>query len=258
MSIVVDTMVSVIIPAYNRSAMLREAVQSALNQTYRPIEVIISNDGSSDDTRQVADELHSTHSGVVFAVHNANRGAGPAREAGRLLARGEFIQYLDSDDLLLPRKFEWQVAALRDQPACGACYGFIRLVDEQGCVRPGPYKGSGDGLESLFPRLLYDRWWNTDCALFRRTVCDAVGPWSDLRFSQDWEYDARVGALKVPLAAVKEYVCVQRQHAGVRQTGHGQWLNGPDQIRFFGKLYECALTAGVSPTSPEMQHFGLL
>ena len=255
MSAMIEGLVSVIIPAYNRENMLPEAVGSVLHQTYPHVEIIIVNDGSTDGTRRVADELAVRHPDRIRAIHQVNRGAGPAREAGRQLARGEFIQYLDSDDLLLPGKFAWQVAALRQRPDCGASYGFIRLIHEDGRILDRPYKGSADEMDYLFPRMLYDRWWNTDCALFRRSVCDAVGAWSDLRYSQDWEYDARVGALNVRLAGVKDYVCVQRQHAGVRQTGHGKWLHPKDQIRFFQSLYDCAVKAGVSSSSREMQHF---
>jgi glycosyltransferase involved in cell wall biosynthesis len=252
----VEGLVSTIIPVHNRPEMLREAVESVLAQTYRPIEVIISDDGSTDGAGAMADSLVLAHPGVVRVVHaERNQGAGPAREAGRLLARGEFIQYLDSDDLLLPRKFELQVAALRRHPECGAAYGYIRLIERDGRVLPKPYKGSGDALPYLFPRLLVERWWNTDCPLFRRSVCDAVGAWSDLRYSQDWEYDARVGALRTPLVHVPEYVCVQRQHAGSRQTGHGKWLAPGDRVRFFLQLLECARKAHVTLDDPGMSLF---
>lgn len=253
---VIEGLVSAIVPVFNRPGMLRETVASLLAQTYRPIEIILSDDGSTDGTGAVADELAAAHPDVVRVVHAAaNQGAGPAREAGRRLARGEFIQYVDSDDWLLPRKFEWQVEALRRHPECGAAYGYIRLLNRDGTVHPRPYKGSGDGLVQLFPRLLYDRWWNTNCPLFRRTVCDAVGPWSHLRYSQDWEYDARIGAMSVPLVPIPEYVCVQRQHDERRQTGDRRWLDPPDQFRFFHSLYTSAVSAGVSTDSPEMRHF---
>ncbi|HRU05420.1 MAG TPA: glycosyltransferase family A protein, partial [Candidatus Brocadiia bacterium] len=201
-----------------------------------------------------ADELARRHP-EVRVVHNPNQGAGPAREAGRLLARGEFIQYLDSDDLLLPRKFEIQVEALRRRPECGAAYGFIRLDYGDGRVLDKPYKGSGDEMPFLFPRLLIERWWNTDCPLFRRSVCDAVGPWTNLRYSQDWEYDGRVGALKTRLVHCKEYVTVQRQHGGPRQTGHGKWLKPCDRVRFFRLLVQHARAAGMSREAPEWDFF---
>jgi len=254
MSEIIEGLVSTIIPVYNRPQMLREAVASVLAQTYRPIEVIICDDGSTDGAGEAADELARQHP-EVRVVHNPNRGAGPAREAGRLLARGEFIQYLDSDDLLLPRKFEVQVQALRSHPDCGAAYGFIRLNFGDGRILDKPYKGSGDEIPCLFPRLLIERWWNTNCPLFRRSVCDAVGPWTDLRYSQDWEYDGRVGALKTRLVHCKEYVTEQRQHGGPRQTGHGKWLKPCDRVRFFRLLLQHARTAGLGAEAPELGFF---
>ena len=250
----IEGLVSTIIPVYNRPEMLREAVESVLAQTYRPIEVIISDDGSTDDAGRVADRLAEEHPDIIRVLHLQHRGAGPAREAGRLLAKGEFIQYLDSDDRLLPRKFEWQVSVLRQQPDCGAAYGYIQRYGDTDVNRK-PLKWSGREFQTLFPALLVDRWWNTDCPLFRRTVCDAVGPWSDLRYSQDWEYDARVGALGTRLAHVKEFVCEYRQHGGERQTGHGRWLAPPDRVRFFGSLYQHAKAAGVAENGREMRHF---
>src|SRR5689334_3698307 len=99
--------------------MLREAVGSVLAQTWRPIEIIIVDDGSTDEETPAAiRELASQHD-EIRGTRIENGGPGAAREAGRQLARGEFIQYLDSDDLLLPRKFELQVAALRSRPEAG-------------------------------------------------------------------------------------------------------------------------------------------
>ncbi|MFI5295190.1 MAG: glycosyltransferase family 2 protein [Thermodesulfovibrionales bacterium] len=255
MAEIIEGLVSTIIPVYNRPKLLSEAVGSVLAQTYRPIEIIISDDGSTDETPLVGRELAETHPGEIFYIHNKNRGAGPAREAGRRLAKGEFIQYLDSDDRLLPRKFEIQVKALREHPECGAAYGCIRFCPEDGPPRPEPYKWSGRELPTLFPWLLADRWWNTDCPLFRRTVTDAVGPWTDLRYSQDWEYDARIGALGTRLVHCKEFVCEQRHHGELRQTGGSKWLPPADRVRFFTLLYQHALRAGTGLNAPEMKHF---
>ncbi|MEI7731531.1 MAG: glycosyltransferase family A protein [Verrucomicrobiota bacterium] len=248
-------LVSTIIPAYNRPQMLKRAVESVLKQTYRPIEAIISDDGSTDGTPEMGRTLEKTHPDEVRYIWNPNRGAGPARESGRQLAQGEFIQYLDSDDRLLPPKFEVMVKALREHPECGAAYGFIRFCPEGQEPWPQPYKCSGQELPELFPRLLYDRWWNTDCPLFRRTVCDAVGPWTDLRYSQDWEYDGRVGALKTKLIHCPEFVCEQHDHGGVRQTAKSPWLKPPDRLRFLRLMFQHGRQAGVGMESPEMRHF---
>ena len=255
MTEMIPGLVSTIIPVKNRPVMLREAVESVLTQTYARIEIIICDDGSDDETMSVARELVRSHPDTIRVVRNPGRGAGRAREAGRLLARGEFIQYLDSDDLLMPRKFELQVGALREHPLCGAAYGFIKLQNSDGSFLPDPFKETAVVHETLFPRLLALRWWNTDCPLYRRAVTDAVGSWSDLPFSQDWEYDARVGALKTLLVHVPDWVCVQRNHGAVRQTGSGVWLSPSDRSRFFRTLYSCATAAGVDRGGPEMTEF---
>jgi len=235
--------------------MLGVAVESVLSQAYRPIEVIISDDGSTDDTIQVALTLQSRHPGIIKVVTGDAQGAGPAREAGRKLASGEFIQYLDSDDILLPDKFRIQVSALNSHPKCGAAYGYIRIVDASGVASPAPFKETGVRHETLFPRLMTERWWNTDCPLFRRSVTDQVGAWSDLRYSQDWEYDARVGALKTKLVHCPQWVCEQRTHTEARQTGHGGWLSPGDRVRFLTSLYRCGIAGGVTHDMTEMKKF---
>lgn len=248
-------LVSTIIPAHNRADLLREAVASVLAQTYRPIEIIIVDDGSTDDTGAAADELAAAHPGLVRIIHQPNAGPGAAREAGRQVARGEFIQYLDSDDILLPRKFELQVAMLGRQPDADLAYGITHLVDDAGRVLKSPYKWTAEPHFTLFPGLLVDRWWNTHTPLWRRTLCDRVGAWSTLRYSEDWEYEARAGALKPRLARIEAAVALTRRHAGRRETTSGRWLAPADQVRFFDTLWTSAVTAGVAPAAPEMRHF---
>lgn len=108
-------LVSVVIPVYNRSGMLRRAVDSVLAQTWSQFEVIISDDGSTDDTPGFIESLCCAYPDRIRSVRNSNQGPGLAHEAGRQLVRGEFIQYLDSDDLL--------------STACG----HARLVKAAGC-----------------------------------------------------------------------------------------------------------------------------
>ena len=159
--------------------MLVTAVQSVLQQTYRPIEIIIVDDGSIDDTAHVGDKLAQQYPGSVICLRQENTGPGPAREKGRCAARGEFIQYLDSDDRLLPNKFSDQVGALRTHPDRGIAYGISRLVDTNGNVLAEPFKWTGRQISQLFPSLLVDRWWCTHSPLYRRSVCDLAGSWTD-------------------------------------------------------------------------------
>lgn len=252
---IIQGLVSIIIPVFNRSGMLLEAVNSVLKQTYRPIEIIISDDGSTDETVQLIQDLINQFPEEVKSVRNNNRGPGPAREAGRKIASGEYIQYLDSDDILLPNKFEVQIKALEGKPEAGIAYGITRLVDMEGTVLAEPFKWTGERKEQLFPGLLIDRWWCTHTPLYRRTVCDKIGSWSDLRYSQDWEYDARIGALQTGLTWCDVLVSEHRTHGDARQTGSGKWLAPKDRVRFFKSLYNCAFLAGVDQKAPEMRHF---
>ena len=249
--------VSTIIPVWNRSGLLKEAVQSVLVQTYRPIEIIIVNDGSTDETPAVADQLAAQSDGLIRVLHVANGGVGLAREHGRRAATGEFIQYLDSDDVLWPRKFEIQVSALSAKPECGVAYGKTRLVRDDGVVLASPYKRSAENMDYLFPALLVDRWWNTLTPLYRKSVCDAVGPWSDMRMGEDWEYEARVGGLRTRLVYCDEFVADVREHSQGRLTGGGTATPVVLQntARLIQSLFNNANRAGVELSSPEMRHF---
>ena len=250
-------LVTTIIPVYNRAGMLQEAVASVLVQTYRPIEIIIVDDGSTDDTARVADGLSARHPGEIRVIHQANTGPGLAREAGRLLARGEFIQYLDSDDILLPRKFELQVAGLRQNPDCGVSYGWTRYRHHDGTAERGPWKGSGMKVETMFPAFLRSRWWDTPTPLYLAAVCSLAGSWTDLRLEEDWEYDCRIASLGVRLQYCEEYV------AEVRDHGEGRLCQGtaldPQRLRERARAHELifghAQRAGIGSNSPEMLNF---
>jgi GT2 family glycosyltransferase len=240
---------------HDRPKLLVEAVASALEQSHRPLEVLIVDDGSTDDTGRVAEELARGHAEVV-TLHQPNGGPGRAREAGRLRARGEFIQHLDSDDLLLPGKLEAQVAALRVRADCGVAYGFTQYREADGRLRPERWKPTGHAAEFLFPSFLRERWWETVTPLYRASVCDAVGPWSELRLEEDWEYDCRVAALGVRLHCVSRFVAEHRHHALGRLSGgaHAAW-----RLRERARAHELILgharRAGVDPRGPEMRHF---
>ncbi len=241
-------LVTTIIPVFNRGAMLSEAVASVLAQTWRPIEVIVIDDGSTDDTPSIADALAANHP-EVRVIHQENRGVGLAREAGRKLAGGEFIQHLDSDDLLLPRKFELQVTGLREHPERGASYGWTKI---DGAIS----KRTGERIETLFPAMLQSRWWDTPTPLWRASLIHAAGPWLDLRNEEDWEYDARIAATGVRLHYVEDWVCEVRMHGEPRlsRIGHVPAVLR-DRARAHARIYEHAKRAGIAADTPEMQHF---
>lgn len=215
----VRNLVSTIIPVRNRPAMLAEAVQSVLGQLHRPIEVIIVDDASSDQTPAVAQELASDHPDVVHVIAlDEPSGPGPARNLGLANARGEFVQYLDSDDLLEPGKFEAQVAALRKHPEAGLAYGLTRRIDTQtGTQRD--WARTADDIDAIFPGFLMQRGWDTNSPLWRRSTCDAVGAWGDFRCMEDWEHDLRAGMLGFVPVRVDAHVATVRDHSGSRASG---------------------------------------
>lgn len=250
-------LVSAIIPVHNRPALLREAVASVLAQTYRPIEVIIVDDGSSDETGAVARELAAVHPREIRVVSQTNAGPGPAREAGRQIAGGEFIQYLDSDDLLLPRKFELQVAGLRENGACGVAYGMTCHTVHGAESERRAWKRTGERIEFMFPAFLHSRWWGTSTPLYRRSLTDAAGAWLALINEEDWEYDCRIAAMDVRLHYVPDFISEEREHAGTRLSRAG--TSAPDKLRDRAKAHflilEHAWRAGLGEECPEMQHF---
>lgn len=250
-------LVSAIIPVFNRPAQIIEAVESVLEQNYRPLEIIVVDDGSTDETYAVMQELKAQNPLLIKLVQTANRGPGLAREAGRQLARGDYIQYLDSDDVLYSNKFELQVKALEQNPQCQIAYGKTRYRSEHGPSYSAHGKRTGERIDTMFPSFLASRWWNTLTPLYRRSVCDKVGPWLDLKQEEDWEYDARVAALGIKLCFVDEFVCEFRSHSEDRlsqaQLGLCTKLSSIAQARQL--IYEHAIEAGMDSSFHEMQIF---
>jgi glycosyltransferase involved in cell wall biosynthesis len=252
----VEGLVSTIIPVHNRPALLREAVASVLAQTYRPVEIIIVDDGSTDETGREAEAMAEIHP-EVCAIHRENGGPGVARETGRLAARGEFIQYLDSDDLLLPIKFELQVAGLRQCGDCDVSYGKTRFYAYSDRPTDVAWKRTGERISMMFPSFLQSRWWDTSTPLYRRKVTDLAGPWTALRNEEDWEYDCRIASKGVRLHYCDAFVSDTRITSGYQLSTAGS--SDPEKLRDRARAHklilEHALAAGISGGTSDMQHF---
>jgi len=252
----IENLVSTVIPVYNRGAMLREAVASVLAQTWRAIEIVIVDDGSTDDTPSVAEQLRSENPGVISVARQANAGPGAARQAGLQLARGEFIQFLDSDDLLLPEKFTLQVRALRTDTEAGISYGKC-YSSNNGVREAQPAQATAQKHRVLFPALLDGPLWPTHTPLYRRSAIDAIGPWSKGRLLEDWLYDAQAGVAGIKLNYVDEFIAETRNHDGDRLCR--QWQNDigamKERLAAYPVVLAQARNAGVVADSPEMQRF---
>jgi len=188
-------LVSVVIPTYNNAEMAPEAVASALAQEYRPIEVIVVDDGSTDET---ADRLGGLGSDVRV-VRLAHGGPAVARNAGIRESSGEFVAFLDSDDLWMPGKLSRCVGLLAAHPEAGVVYTGVRIVEVETGRRYllEQYAKSGWMARDLF---LECRGVNTSTLVVRRRCLEAVGGFDEEFFrAQDWD-------LMIRLAERFEYV----------------------------------------------------
>ena len=122
--------VSVVIPTYNRREYVQEAIDSVLAQSYTDYELIVVDDGSNDSTGEA---LHSRYGDRLAYEWRPNAGVSAARNRGLELARGEFIAFLDSDDVWLPQKLQQQVAFLDESPG-----HWRRVLSGRGDRRAGP------------------------------------------------------------------------------------------------------------------------
>jgi len=256
----VAQLITTIIPVFNRPLLLAEAVNSVLGQTHRPIEIIIVDDGSTDTTPEVAEELRTAHPESIRVLRQANGGPGRARQSGLDVARGEFIQFLDSDDLLLPKKFEKQVELLNIHPECHVCYGISheQILSDGSQITTTPLKGTGTPRDRLFPQLLNERWWSTHTPLYKYSALANIGPWKPWINEEDWEYEARLAASEVRLVWLAESVSITRRNQNephLSSEGSSNPIKLSHRALAQQSIFRCARQVGVSLDSPEMKRF---
>lgn len=211
--------VSIIIPCYNAEKWLGEAIESALMQDYRWIEVVVADDGSVDESQAVAAEFRRR----VRYVHQPNRGSSAARNLGVRHATGELIQFLDADDLLHRKRLSTMMEAWKLQPEVpfvAASYrsfsigeaGFREIVE---CgLGDTPHAAQRDALSAN-----YLPW----AGLFRREFLAEIGPWNEnLTRWVDLEYHARIAARTNSFIFVDAPLYGYRQHEGPRISNHNR------------------------------------
>jgi glycosyltransferase involved in cell wall biosynthesis len=130
--------VSVLIPTYNRAYCLGRAINSALGQTYPRVEVLVIDDGSTDNTRKLVQSAYGNDDRVHY-LYQPNAGVSAARNRGLRAARGAYVAFLDSDDVWKPWKLQAQVACLKRLPAAGMIWSDMEAVDSQGQVHAPRY-----------------------------------------------------------------------------------------------------------------------
>lgn len=131
-----NPLVSVVIPSYNRAQQTIAAIDSVLAQTYPNVEIIVVDDGSTDGSSEMIQNFIHARTSTSYKMHflrQTNQGASVARNTGIATAQGEYIAFLDSDDLWDPEKLNWQMQALQQfGKESGACFTDARLVNNSG------------------------------------------------------------------------------------------------------------------------------
>ena len=211
---------TVVIPAYNAQSFVQRTLHSALNQSYTLLEVILVDDGSTDQTRKIAEALALTD-GRLRIISVPNGGVASARNIGIAEARGELLAFLDADDLWHPTKLERQVAALTAEPAhqdASAVYAFSRKIDiddrlseDMNAVALGGY---------AFTRHLFAKpVGNGSSILVRREAAQAVGGYDSSWAAQgiggceDLDFELKIVS-RYPIAAVPQYLIGYRMYEG--------------------------------------------
>ena len=209
-------LVSVIIPAYNAIDYLAETIETVFSQTFQDFEIVIVDDGSTDDTAKLINQL-SQEKPQIKLVSQANQGVSAARNTGIRQAQGKYIAILDADDLWEPTKLEQQVNSLENNPTVGLCYTWTALADSQGQAtgRVIASQAEGDVWQQLTEM-------NIVCCgstpMIRRCCFDDVGFFDEnLRFSEDWDMWWRIAA-KYHFSVIKEPLIRYRQHPSSHST----------------------------------------
>jgi glycosyltransferase involved in cell wall biosynthesis len=199
-------LVSVIIPAYNAEKFIVRTLESVLSQTYKNIEVLVINDGSTDRTVEIVESFAQKESRMRI-LHQPNLGPSAARNCGIQSSKGEFIAFIDADDIWHKEKIQAQVECFqRSGRSVGLVYSWSMIIDESGSPLTGiAHQYSGNILAELIHSNFVG---NGSSAMIRRSCLKEIGNFNvDLRGPEDWDMYLRV-------AERYEFQVVPKYHIG--------------------------------------------
>ena len=192
--------ISVIVPVFNGELTIQETINSILNQTFKNIEVIISDDGSTDSTLEIVSNISDSR---IKILSYPNAGVSASRNRGIFQAKGEYISFMDADDLWTPDKLELQWQALQDNPQAAVAYSWTDYIGESSqFLKSGRrIKANGD----VFGRLLVTNFLeNGSNPLISKEALEKIGGFDEsLSASEDFD-------LWLKLSANYEFVCVEK------------------------------------------------
>jgi glycosyltransferase involved in cell wall biosynthesis len=190
-------LVSIIVPAYNYAGFVTEAINSTLIQSHNNIEVIVVDDGSVDDTASIVNALAKTDARICYIYQN-NQGLSSARNTGMKKARGEFLVFLDADDVLHPQKIQAHLEHFLQMPETDISYGrsryFLSGKPEETFANIDLdntewMSGVSGGAAAVMPLLVVNNIMPVCSAMLRRSVLERVGDFdTTLKSLEDWDY----------------------------------------------------------------------
>jgi glycosyltransferase involved in cell wall biosynthesis len=233
----IEPLISVIIPCYNYGNFIKECINSLLFQSYSNWECIIIDDGSTDNSKEIVQSLCAKDNRISYFLQ-PNSGPTVARNYGLKLAKGEFIQFLDADDLLEKKKLEKQLTIFNQNPDCDIVYGSVKyfastdpekLYDNID-LRSGPWMKnlSGKGDVMIF-QLLKENIMVISSPLVRRALFIKFGNMNEeLQFNEDWELWARfaIGNAKFQFDDSEGTLALVRVHESYSKDIFKMYSNG--------------------------------
>jgi GT2 family glycosyltransferase len=224
---------SFIIPTYNRAELLPAAVASILAQPSEDYEVIVVDDGSTDNTEAVLQDLRG--GGMVQTIHQSNKGRSAARNHGAIIARGEFLSFLDSDDRQLPGALTAYARTLAGNREVGLTIGGYEYIDEIGKTIGWrePWTESNDlRLEDW----LFNCFGVHGAFLVRRDWFERVQGYDpSLHMAEDWDLFLRLAEAGCPMGWTRAIVCQYRQHPG--RSSRALALHRDSSLRVLDKVF---------------------
>lgn len=240
--------ISVIIPTYNRSCIIREAIDSVLNQNYKNYEIIVVDDGSTDDTYSILEK----YNGRIRYVFQNNGGVGKARNTGIRLAKGNFIAFLDSDDLWDPEKLSFQLNFFRGNP--GAYISYTKETWLKNNIRinqPQIYMPTAD--TDIISKLLNRCFIGASSVMVKRELFGLVGYFNEFfPVCEDLDLWLRM-AVKYPIYFIDRPLTVKRMGEWP-QLSTSVW--GMDRYRI--SIYEAILKTNHLNSSQRQQFLDII
>jgi glycosyltransferase involved in cell wall biosynthesis len=201
--------ISVIIPAFNQAVFISEAIHSVLEQTYPYFELIVVDDGSTDETPQVLAQIQDPRMRVV---RQPNAGLSAARNTGLRESAAPLVTFLDADDYFLPDKLEVLSNYLNEHPEIGLVVGRVRYINQYGNLI---YESSKTSTKLVLPELLFENPICVSGILLRRKWLERIGIFDEsLRACEDWDLWIRLAYAGCRFAWVENIVIAYRYHQG--------------------------------------------